>query len=160
MDQAIAITHPDVGLHLGVLRDRAILCFLPAVERCRRRRNNPIIKCKGRRRDKQTGTLASAALAGDLDICAVYSVGGGNRSLLDAFSQGNRSCQAFVAHDLDADNRALLAERRINFVLHHDLKTDVRNVYRLLLEQQRLLVPPKSPPLSEIGIFTPFNIPV
>lgn len=111
-------------------------------------------------RDKQTGTLASAALAGDLDICAVYSVGGGNRSLLDAFSQGNRPCEAFVAHDLDADNRALLAERRINFVLHHDLKTDVRNVYRLLLEQQRLLVPPKSPPLSEIGIFTPFNIPV
>ncbi|MGB8816903.1 MAG: substrate-binding domain-containing protein, partial [Rhizobiaceae bacterium] len=110
-------------------------------------------------RDEQTGRLASAALAGHQDVCAIYSAGGANRSLLDAFSQANRTCRAFVAHDLDADNRALLAERRINFVLHHDLKADIRNVYRMLLEQHRMLPLSKSPPLSEIGIFTPFNFP-
>lgn len=110
-------------------------------------------------RDEQTGELASTALARFPDICAVYSVGGGNRSLLDAFHGANRICRAFVAHDLDADNRALLAARRISFVLNHDLKSDIRNVYQLLLEHHRLLPPSKSPPLSEIGVFTPFNIP-
>ncbi len=111
-------------------------------------------------RDEQTGALASAALARRPDICAVYSVGGGNRSLLEAFAQANRTCRAFVAHDLDADNRTLLAERRISFVLHHDLNADIRNVYRLLLEHNRVLPSSKTPPLSEIGIFTPFNLPV
>lgn len=110
-------------------------------------------------RDEQTGALASLALSRHPDICAVYSAGGGNRSLLDAFARAGRTCRAFVAHDLDADNRALLSEGRISFVLHHDLKADIRNVYRLLLEHIRLLPPSKSPPLSEIGIFTPFNIP-
>ena len=111
-------------------------------------------------RDEQTGALASAALARHPDICAVYSVGGGNRSLLEAFAQANRTCRAFVAHDLDADNRTLLAERRISFVLHHDLNADIRNVYRLLLEHYRVLPSSKTAPLSEIGIFTPFNLPV
>ena len=114
---------------------------------------------EGYGRDEQTGALASAALARYPDICAVYSVGGGNRSLLDAFAQANRTCRAFVAHDLDADNRTLLAKRYISFVLHHDLKADIRNVYRLLLGQNQARPSLKSPPLSEIGIFTPFNIP-
>lgn len=110
-------------------------------------------------RNEQTGALAGAALARHPDICAVYSVGGGNHSLLEAFAKANRTCRAFVAHDLDADNKMLLAERRISFVLHHDLKADIRNVYRLLLEHMRVLPSSKTPQLSEIGIFSPFNLP-
>jgi LacI family transcriptional regulator len=108
-------------------------------------------------RDEQTGALALSALTAHPDICAVYSVGGANRSVLKAFAQASRACHAFVAHDLDSDNRALLADRRISFVLHHDLKADVRNVCRLLLESNGLQ--PRSAPslLSQIGIFSPCN---
>ncbi len=108
-------------------------------------------------RDEQTGALAHHAINANPDICAVYSVGGGNRSILDAFAAAGRSCRAFVAHDLDADNRALLGTKRISFVLHHDLKADIRNVYRLMLEHNRLLPRSKTSLLSEIGIFSPHN---
>src|SRR3954468_6578747 len=37
-------------------------------------------------------------------IVAVYSIGGGNRAILEAFQSVNRKCQVFIAHDLDEDN--------------------------------------------------------
>jgi LacI family transcriptional regulator len=108
-------------------------------------------------RDEQTGALACSALTAYADICAVYSVGGANHSVLEAFAQAGRNCSAFVAHDLDSDNRALLRSKRISFVLHHDLRADIRNVYRLLLEHNRLQPQSKTALLSEIGIFSPYN---
>lgn len=127
------------------------------------RRNYPALAMagisEGFGRDAQTGALAAAALARYPDICAAYSAGGGNMSILEAFADAGRDCRSFVAHDLDADNRALLAAGRIGFVLHHDLKSDIRNVCKLLLEHRRLLPPSATPPMSGIGIFTPFNLP-
>lgn len=108
-------------------------------------------------RDEQTGTLVSAALAAHPGICAVYSVGGANRSVLKAFDSAKRQCRVFIAHDLDSDNRALLANRRINFVLHHDLRADIRNVCRLLLERNRSQPQRNASLLSGIGIFSPYN---
>jgi LacI family transcriptional regulator len=109
-------------------------------------------------RDAATGELTREALRRVPDICAVYSAGGGNRAILQAFKGAGRECRVFVAHDLDDDNRALLGERRINYVLHHDLKQDIRAIYRLLLEHHRAASAAGPAALSEIAVVTPFNM--
>lgn len=109
-------------------------------------------------RDAPTGELARDALQRAPDICAVYSAGGGNRAILQAFEDAGRKCRVFVAHDLDADNRALLALGRIGYVLHHDLKQDVRTIYRLLLEHHQMASAAGPVALSEIAVVTPFNM--
>lgn len=105
--------------------------------------------------------LASAreVLAERPGIDAVYSAGGGNNAILDAFAEVGRSPRAFVAHDLDEDNRRLLRTHRVSAVLHHDLRGDLRRACRLLL-QARGAVPgaPTSRP-SQIQVVTPFNEP-
>jgi LacI family transcriptional regulator len=92
-------------------------------------------------------------------IDAVYSIGGGNRATLSAFDELGRSPAVFVAHDLDADNLALLRTRRITAVLHHDLRADMRRACRLLLQAGGVL--PGSPVglPSQVQVVTPFNEP-
>ncbi|ACI56750.1 LacI family transcriptional regulator [Rhizobium leguminosarum] len=115
---------------------------------------------EGHGTDTATGTLAAAALAADPTINAVYSIGGGNRAVLAAFDAARRPVHAFVAHDLDVDNRALLAARRIGFVLHHDLRTDARSAFRAIMG--RATSPGRAVPasLSSVEIVTPYNMPV
>jgi hypothetical protein len=55
--------------------------------------------------DTSVYQLALDALDRHDDIEAVYSIGGGNRAILDAFDARQRPCRAFIAHDLDRDNR-------------------------------------------------------
>src|SRR3954469_17429171 len=50
------------------------------------------------------------------DVNAVYSVGGGNQAILEAFDAAERRCQVFVGHDLDRDNRELLHDERLTAV--------------------------------------------
>ena len=45
-------------------------------------------------------------------ISSVYSIGGGNQAILEAFDAADRRCQVFVGHDLDRDN--LRAARTTN----------------------------------------------
>ena len=56
-------------------------------------------------------------------INSVYSVGGGNEAILDAFDAAGRRCNVFVGHDLDRDNLRLLHDERLTAVLHHDSGT-------------------------------------
>jgi LacI family transcriptional regulator len=109
--------------------------------------------------DKATGDLVRKALAANPEIAAVYSIGGGNRAVLEAFEAMKRSCRVFVGHDLDADNLALLRAARISAVLHHDLKSDMRSACRHLMWAHRVL--PKPPPsvASQVQVVTPFNLP-
>lgn len=109
-------------------------------------------------RDAATGELARAALRRGPDICAVYSAGGGNRAILQAFQDAGRECRVFVAHDLDADNRVLLAQGRISYVLYHDLKQDIRTIYRLLLHRHHAASAAGGDALSEVAVVTPFNM--
>lgn len=115
---------------------------------------------EGYGRDETTATLVAAALARDPAINAVYSIGGGNRAVLSAFEAAGRSLRIFVAHDLDADNRALLREGRLTFVLHHDLRTDARSAFRTIMN--RALTPghmAMNTVLSAVEIITPYNVP-
>lgn len=109
--------------------------------------------------DQVTGELARQVLVYNPDICAVYSAGGGNRAILNAFESSQRTCRVYVAHDLDVENRRLLADGLISHVLHHDLRQDVRAVYRQI---SGFHLSARSTPfaLSEIAVITPFNIPI
>lgn len=92
-----------------------------------------------------------------LDAC--YSVGGGNLAILEVCAELDRPLGVLVAHDLDADNRRLLRERRLSAVLHHDLRADLRRAGRMLLQARGVL--PGSPVTlaSQVQVVTPYNEP-
>jgi LacI family transcriptional regulator len=114
---------------------------------------------EGLGRDAATGALAAQALSANPGINAVYSIGGGNRAVLAAFSAAGITCAVFVAHDLDAANLDLLRVRQIHFVLHHDLKTDVRTAFRAIMGRRNALAASAMPSLSAVEVITPYNIP-
>ncbi len=89
--------------------------------------------------ERDTKELVAAALEAHPGIGAVYSVGGGNRAVLQAFREARRECRVFAAHDLDRANRALLAARQLTFVIHHDLRQDARTVCQAVLHYHRML---------------------
>ena len=109
-------------------------------------------------RDAATGVLALEALKAHPDISAVYSIGGGNKAILSAFETMRRRCDIFVAHDLDAENLKLLQAGKLTFVLHHDLRSDAREVFRLMeaRHEKRKDIHAR---LSRMDVITPLNIP-
>jgi LacI family transcriptional regulator len=109
--------------------------------------------------DETTRALTLEALAADPTINAVYSIGGGNQAIVNAFASLNRPYRCFVAHDLDPDNQALLRTGALTLVLHHDLPTDLRRACQSLLQAHHLLPDaPHSLP-SNIHPITPHNLP-
>jgi LacI family transcriptional regulator len=103
--------------------------------------------------------LVLAALDRNPDATAVYSVGGGNVAILDAFATRNRRCEVFVAHDLDADNTRLLHSGQLSVVLHHDLRQDMRRACHLLLQAHRAVPGRVWTKPSSIQVITPHNLP-
>jgi LacI family transcriptional regulator len=92
-------------------------------------------------------------------ISSVYSVGGGNQAVLEAFDAADRRCQVFVAHDLDRDNLRLLHEGRLTAVLHHDLRYDMRRACHIIMQAQGAIEGPIESVPSPIHVVTPYNIP-
>lgn len=105
--------------------------------------------------------LAAVADALDRDpaIEAVYSIGGGNTATVAAFDRAGRAVRAFLAHDLDDDNLALLRRGRLTAVLYHDLRVDLRQACRLLLQAHGALPGRPSSRVSQIQVITPYNEP-
>lgn len=109
--------------------------------------------------DAAMAALVRGALRSHPDVRAVYSVGGGNRATAEELARAGVRCEAFVGHDLDADNLALLREEVLSAVLHHDLRADMRAAIRQILRHHRLL--PGAPTSLQAGVqvVTPHNIP-
>ncbi|MDB4198457.1 LacI family DNA-binding transcriptional regulator [Ascidiaceihabitans sp.] len=93
-------------------------------------------------------------------LCAVYSMGGGNITILDVLEENKIKPDIYIAHDLDKDNRALIEARRISFVLHHDLRIDLENVFQAFLHHHKLVTGILLTPISNIQVVTPENIPL
>ncbi|HET7475093.1 MAG TPA: substrate-binding domain-containing protein [Dermatophilaceae bacterium] len=99
------------------------------------------------------------ALEANRRVCAVYSIGGGNGGIVEAFAAVGRTCEVFVAHDLDSDNIRLLREGKLSAVLHHDLGLDLRRVCQAVMQAHGALPgAPQSLP-SSIQVVTPANLP-
>ena len=109
--------------------------------------------------DSSVYRLALDALDQHADIEAVYSIGGGNRAILDAFDARHRLCRAFIAHDLDRDNRELLQAGRLSTVLCHDLRRDMHRACQIIMQAHDALDGPIVTAPSSIQVITPFNIP-
>lgn len=92
-------------------------------------------------------------------LVAVYSMGGANAAILQVLSEHNLIPQIYVAHDLDRDNKRLLEAGHIDYVLHHDLKVDIRNAYLAILHHHRLAPMAEAAGSSAIQIITPMNLP-
>lgn len=93
------------------------------------------------------------------NIRAVYSMGGGNRTILDVLEQNGLTPDIYVAHDLDRDNSALIEAGQISFVLHHDLRLDMQNVFKAFLRHHKLADGASINLISNIQVVTPENIP-
>jgi LacI family transcriptional regulator len=92
-------------------------------------------------------------------VNSVYSVGGGNQAILEAFAAADRRCQVFVGHDLDRDNLQLLHDESLTAVLHHDLRYDMRLACRIIMQAHGAIDGPIESVRSPIHIVTPHNIP-
>jgi LacI family transcriptional regulator len=99
-------------------------------------------------------------LEAEPDLELVYSIGGGNTAVLQAFGDRGRAPRAFVGHDLDEDNLTLLRRHQISAVLHHDLRADARQACRLLLQWNGALPGRASSAPSAIQVVTPYNVPL
>jgi LacI family transcriptional regulator len=109
--------------------------------------------------DTSVYRLALGALDRHPDIEAVYSIGGGYRAILDAFDVRHRPCRAFIAHDLDSDNRELLETGRLSAVLYHDLRRDMHRACQIIMQAHGALDGPIVTAPAPIQVITPFNIP-
>lgn len=114
---------------------------------------------EGYGKDSATGAQVRAALARNPAITAVYSIGGGNRAIIDAFAEAGRTISCFVAHDLDKDNIKLLRQEKLHYVLHHNLNSDAASAFRTFLKFHHAVPHMAGPVLSAIEVITPFNLP-
>ncbi|KVP21441.1 DNA-binding protein [Burkholderia multivorans] len=109
--------------------------------------------------DTRTGERVHRVLETRSDIAAVYSMGGGNAAILRALDARGQSPRCFIAHDLDRDNVRLLRAGRIQAVLHHDLRMDMRSACQQLMRFHRLMPASATPSSSPVVVVTPENIP-
>ncbi|MDJ0823703.1 MAG: LacI family DNA-binding transcriptional regulator [Paracoccaceae bacterium] len=110
--------------------------------------------------DFETSRLLTKSLDDIRDLRAVYSMGGGNRSILRTLEDNGFRPQVYVAHDLDRENRELILDKRLDFVLHHDLQLDIRNAFNAFLAYHRLSNDLLEKPISTVQVLTPENIPL
>lgn len=103
--------------------------------------------------------IFAAAVAADPLLAAVYSTGGGNAGIAAAFAAAGRDLAAFVGHDINADNVALLRAGRLHAVLHHDLRQDMHRCARAIMQAHGALPGADGAGMSPFSVVTPYNIP-
>ncbi|RZS46659.1 LacI family DNA-binding transcriptional regulator [Sphaerotilus mobilis] len=106
-----------------------------------------------------TVAVVAQLLARCPEVAAVYSVGGANAAILAAFDQAQRPCRAFIGHDLDEDNLALLRAGRLSSVLHHDLLHDLHMACQVVMQAHGAAPAALTSTRSNVEVITPFNLP-
>jgi len=109
--------------------------------------------------DETMRGLVLSALDSNPQISAVYSIGGGNLAIVEAFAARQRTYSIFIAHDLDHDNTRLLLGERISAVIHHDLRQDMRQACYAIMQAHKALPGAVYSWPSNIHVITPYNMP-
>jgi LacI family transcriptional regulator len=109
--------------------------------------------------DLPTEERVRSVLNDDTGIAAVYSMGGGNAAILRALEAQQQTPVLFIGHDLDRDNVQLLREGRIQAILHHDLRQDMRSACHHVMHYHKLLPASSVASSSSVMVVTPENIP-
>lgn len=92
-------------------------------------------------------------------IAGIYSSSGGNRAILSAFDDRLLPPPTIIGHDLDEENTELLLARRLDAVIAHDLKQDIRFAFSKLLQFHKPNISIEATRYSDVKIFTPSNLP-
>lgn len=108
--------------------------------------------------DDMSRRAVAALLATGQEIAAVYTPGGGNRGVIAAFDDAGRGYHAYVGHDLAESNRELLITGRITALMHHDLRSDLRQAAHAVMGFHGALPGPQRPRPTAIQIVTPPNL--
>lgn len=98
-------------------------------------------------------------LKNGLNIVGIYSSSGGNQAILSAFEDMSLHRPIIIGHDLDAENTALLEKRKIDAVIVHDLKQDIRFAFSKLLQFHKHNIPIEAARYANLQIVTPANLP-
>ena len=109
--------------------------------------------------DLPTEERVRSVLNGGTCIAAVYSMGGGNVAILRALEAQQQAPVCFIGHDLDKDNVQLLRTGRIQAILHHDLRQDMRSACHHVMHFHKLLPASSVASSSSVVVVTPENIP-
>jgi LacI family transcriptional regulator len=109
--------------------------------------------------DTPTEERVRSVLAAHGKIVAVYSMGGGNPAILRALEAQGQVPPCFIGHDLDRDNVGLLRAGKVQAILHHDLRQDMRSACQHLMHFHKLLPASAVAPSSSVVVVTPENIP-
>lgn len=109
--------------------------------------------------DSLTEERVLKALGSRTKVSAVYSMGGGNIAILRALEELRQSPLCFIGHDLDKDNVRLLREGKVQAILHHDLRQDMRSACQHIMHFHKLLPASAISPSSSVVVVTPENIP-
>ncbi|TFE36473.1 LacI family DNA-binding transcriptional regulator [Paraburkholderia dipogonis] len=109
--------------------------------------------------DVPTEERVRSVLSDGNSVAAVYSMGGGNIAILRALESQQQVPVCFIGHDLDRDNVNLLREGKIQAVLHHDLRQDMRSACQHIMHYHKLLPASAVSPSSSVVVVTPENIP-
>lgn len=109
--------------------------------------------------DVETTRILKGVVQHLTDLQAVYSMGGGNRSILATLAHHALKPSVYVAHDLDKENRGLILDQQLDYILHHDLQHDIKNAFNAFLAYHRLILEPTEATLSTVQVLTPENTP-
>ena len=109
--------------------------------------------------DLPTEERVRSVLNDNTAIAAVYSMGGGNVSILRALEAQQQAPVCFIGHDLDRDNVQLLRAGRIQAILYHDLRQDMRSACQHIMHFHKLLPASAVSQSSSVVVVTPENIP-
>ncbi|CAM5412004.1 DNA-binding transcriptional repressor MalI OS=Tsukamurella paurometabola OX=2061 GN=NCTC10741_03023 PE=4 SV=1 [Tsukamurella paurometabola] len=108
--------------------------------------------------DEVCRRAVAEVLADEPEIAAVYTPGGGNRGVIAAFDEVGRGYRAYIGHDLAESNRELLMAGRITALLHHDLRTDLRQAAYAVMAYHGAIPGEQRPRPTAIQIATPPNL--
>lgn len=98
-------------------------------------------------------------LQNGLNISGVYSSSGGNQAILAAFEDMSLPRPIVIGHDLDEENTTLLRDRKIDAVIVHDLRQDIRFAFSKLLQFHKPKIPIEATRYANVQIVTPANLP-
>ena len=105
----------------------------------------------------QTAQMITARAQDIGALGGVYSMGGGNRAILQALGGIGAPPRVFIGHDLDVENRALLREGHLHYVLDHDLRGDLHHAFAHIAAAHGLGRAPETG-MSDVQILTPIQV--
>ncbi len=94
----------------------------------------------------------------DGEACSVYSIGGDNGAIRDAFERYKRAIDIFIGHSLNKVNKSLLLQDKINVILDHNIEHSIYHCFQLILKFHEYIPTVQPVMQNHTSIITAFNL--